>query len=43
LRNTGLPVLKIANILGYSDGQVFARAFRGWMKMSPSAWRQSRG
>jgi AraC-like DNA-binding protein len=43
LRDTGLPVLKIANILGYSDGQVFARAFRGWMKMSPSVWRQRRG
>ncbi len=43
LRDTSLPVLKIANILGFSDGQVFARAFRSWMKMSPSAWRQSRG
>jgi AraC-like DNA-binding protein len=41
LRDTSLSVLNIANILGYSDGQVFARAFRLWMKMSPSAWRQS--
>lgn len=40
LRNTSLSVLSIANILGYSDGQVFARAFRLWMKMSPSTWRQ---
>lgn len=39
LRDTSLSVLRIANILGYSDGQVFARAFRLWMKMSPSAWR----
>jgi AraC-like DNA-binding protein len=43
LRDTSLSVLNIANILGYSDGQVFARAFRLWMKMSPSAWRQSMG
>lgn len=43
LRDTSLSVLNIANILGYSDGQVFARAFRLWMKMSPSAWRNSMG
>lgn len=41
LRDTGLSILNIANILGYSDGQVFARAFRLWMKMSPTAWRNS--
>ena len=40
LRDTSLSVLSIANILGFSDGQVFARAFRLWMKMSPSTWRQ---
>ena len=43
LRDTSLPVLSIANILGYSDGQVFARAFRLWMNMSPSAWRNAAG
>ena len=43
LRDTSLTVLTIANILGYSDGQVFARAFRQWMKLSPSAWRDSAG
>ena len=39
LRDTNLSVSEIAAALRYSDVSVFARAFRGWSRMSPSAWR----
>ena len=39
LRDSDLPVSEIAEVLSYSDATVFARAFRGWSKMSPREWR----
>jgi AraC-like DNA-binding protein len=39
LRDTDLSVTEVAHILSYSDSTVFARAFRGWMKLNPQEWR----
>jgi AraC-like DNA-binding protein len=39
LRDTELSVTEVADILGYSDPTVFARAFRGWTKRNPRTWR----
>jgi len=39
LENTELPLSEIAAALRYADAAVFSRAFRGWAKTSPGAWR----
>ena len=39
LRDTDLPVTEIAVTLRYSDATAFARAFRGWSRLSPREWR----
>jgi AraC-like DNA-binding protein len=42
LRDTDLPVLTIAETLGYGDAPAFTRAFRRWCGTTPSAWRAAR-
>lgn len=39
LRDTGLPALRIAGMLGYADATAFTRAFRRWSGTTPAAWR----
>lgn len=43
LRDTELPVMKIAAALHYSDPNVFSRAFRNWAGASPRQWRDQQG
>jgi AraC-like DNA-binding protein len=40
LRETALPVFRIAQALGYNDETAFIRAFRGWTGVSPGRWRE---
>jgi AraC-like DNA-binding protein len=40
LRDTRIPVGKIASALGYGDPTVFARAFRRWTGLTPRDFRQ---
>jgi AraC-like DNA-binding protein len=42
LRDTDLPVLTVAETLGYADAPAFTRAFRRWSGTTPSAWRAAR-
>ncbi len=42
LRDTDLPVLAIAETLGYADAPAFTRAFRRWSGTTPTAWRTDR-
>jgi len=42
LRDTDLPVLAIAETLGYADAPAFTRAFRRWSGTTPTAWRAAR-
>ena len=42
LENTELPLAEIAAALHFADAAVFSRAFRGWSKTSPRAWRVRR-
>ncbi len=37
----GEPVAQIAETLGFSDSRSFARAFRQWNGVSPSAWKRT--
>jgi AraC-like DNA-binding protein len=39
LRDTELPVSRIAGALCYADPAIFSRAFHGWAAMSPRQWR----
>jgi AraC-like DNA-binding protein len=39
LRDTELPVSRIAGALCYADPAIFSRAFHGWAGMSPRQWR----
>ena len=39
LRDTGLPVARIAATLGYRDATVFTRAFRRWSGRTPRSYR----
>jgi AraC-like DNA-binding protein len=41
LRRPGLSIEQVSTKLGYQDPANFTRAFRRWLGMSPSAWRQS--
>ena len=43
LVETNWPVAKIADALGYCDVQHFARYFQSAKKMTPLAFRQTRG
>lgn len=38
----GQPIADIAEMLGFSDGRSFARAFRQWNKVAPGMWRATR-
>ena len=40
LRDTQLPALKIAGMLGYADAPAFTRAFRRWSSTTPAIWRK---
>jgi AraC-like DNA-binding protein len=40
LRRGDLSITEIAGRLGFSDTGAFRRAFRQWLGMSPTAWRQ---
>ena len=39
LGQTNLDRAKIADVLGYSDGRAFSRAFTRWSGVTPSRWR----
>lgn len=41
LRNTQLSVAHIATALQYADVNAFTRAFGGWARCSPTAWRHA--
>jgi AraC-like DNA-binding protein len=43
LRDTRIPVAKIASALGYGDPTVFSRAFRRWTRLTPRDFRESLG
>ena len=40
LRHTQLPVVAVAQVMGYSEPGVFVRAFRQWSGATPDAWRK---
>jgi AraC-like DNA-binding protein len=40
LRQSRKPIKQIATAVGFDNEKSFARAFRGWTGMPPSAWRQ---
>lgn len=42
LADTGLPLAEIAATLDYSDTTSFARAFKRWSGIAPSAWRDEK-
>jgi AraC-like DNA-binding protein len=39
LRDTALPVIGIAEALGYAEASSFNHAFRRWSGLAPTAWR----
>jgi AraC-like DNA-binding protein len=39
LRNSNMPISKIAAALHYADPNIFSRAFRKWACLSPKQWR----
>ena len=39
LMYSDMSIIRISNLLGYSDSSVFTRAFRRWSGVSPSVWR----
>jgi AraC-like DNA-binding protein len=41
LRETRLPVDRIATALGYGDASAFLRAFRAWSGVTPGQWRET--
>jgi AraC-like DNA-binding protein len=40
LATTGLPLLRIANMTGFSEQSTFNRAFSRWTRQSPGRWRR---
>ncbi len=42
LRDSDLPILTIAETLGYTDAPAFTRAFRRWSGTTPTDWRAAR-
>jgi AraC-like DNA-binding protein len=42
LENTHLPVIEIADRLGYANASAFTRAFTRWSGKAPAQWRASR-
>jgi AraC-like DNA-binding protein len=43
VRDTDLPLLTIAQAIGYGDASAFNHAFRRWTGDTPTAWRAGRG
>ncbi len=41
LRRLNLPIASVAESLGFADAASFAKAFKRWTGVSPSAWRRS--
>lgn len=41
LRHTHLPVVAVAQVMGYSEAGVFVRAFRQWSGSTPDTWRKA--
>ncbi|MGA7980859.1 MAG: helix-turn-helix transcriptional regulator [Chromatiaceae bacterium] len=41
LRDTRLPVVEVAEALGYAAAGAFTRAFQRWSGKSPTAWREA--
>ncbi|MBK7044816.1 MAG: helix-turn-helix transcriptional regulator [Rhodanobacteraceae bacterium] len=42
LRQTDLPIERIAERLGYAEASNFARCFKRWTGVTPRSYRQSR-
>jgi AraC-like DNA-binding protein len=40
LSDPSVPLIEVANRLGYAEQTSFTRAFRRWMGLTPSAWRE---
>jgi AraC-like DNA-binding protein len=40
IRETDMPLVKVAEVLGYADHSSFHRAFKRWSGQAPSVWRQ---
>lgn len=43
LCDRSVPLIEVANRLGYAEQTSFTRAFRRWMGVTPSAWREAKG
>jgi AraC-like DNA-binding protein len=41
LRETGAPLVEIAEVLGFADVTAFVRAFRAWARCPPGQWREA--
>lgn len=39
IKETDMPLVKVAQVLGYADHSSFCRAFKRWSGMPPTAWR----
>lgn len=41
LEDTGMEIVQIASVLGYSNASAFTRAFRRWSSTTPAEWRKT--